>query len=71
MFVRKSCRPFVLVLLAVFAIAAASGCSWMGRTAGKAQAKVERKVDAVEQGYDKGYKEEKAKTAPQESSNAQ
>ena len=38
-----------------------TGCSWLGKTAGKTQAKIERKVDAVERGYGDGYKEEKAK----------
>lgn len=36
-----------------------TGCSWVGRTAGKASAKIERKADAVEQGYKEGYNEEK------------
>jgi len=37
------------------------GCSWVGRTAGKASAKIERKTDAVQQGYDDGRKEEQTK----------
>lgn len=37
------------------------GCSWVGRTAGKASAKIERKADAVQQGYDDGRKEEQTK----------
>ena len=37
------------------------GCSWVGRTAGKASAKIERKADAVQQGYNDGYKEEQKK----------
>lgn len=37
------------------------GCSWVGRTAGKASAKIERKVDDVQQGYKDGYKEEHTK----------
>ena len=48
----------------------AGGCSWVGQTAGKAQAKIERKAQAVEQGYEKGYSEEKAKTAPEENTEA-
>ncbi len=59
-------RFAALALTAALALAFTSGCSWMGRTAGKAQAKVERKIDAVEQGYDQGYKEEKGKSAPKE-----
>ena len=56
-------RMLCCALLAAFALGAVSGCSWMGRTAGKAQAKVERKADAVEQGYHQGYNEEKAKSS--------
>ncbi len=55
-------RALAAMILVTLALGAAAGCSWMGRTAGKAQAKVERKVDAVEKGYDEGYKEEKAKS---------
>lgn len=44
------------------------GCSWMGKTAGKAQAKLERKTQAVEDGYHEGYESEKAKTAPPQKS---
>ena len=58
-------RMVCCALLAVVALSAVSGCSWMGRTAGKAQAKIERKTDAVEQGYEQGYQQEKAKSAPQ------
>lgn len=46
------------------------GCSWMGRTAGKAQAKLERKAQAVEDGYHEGYESEKAKTAPPQKSDS-
>ncbi len=64
---RLSSLPRILccALVAAFALGAGSGCSWMGRTAGKAQAKVERKTDAVEQGYHQGYSEEKAKSSSQ------
>ena len=56
------------VLLALAAVlAGTAGCGWMGRTAGKAQAKVERGVDAMNQGYKDGYEKEHAKDAPQES----
>jgi hypothetical protein len=46
----------------VYCLALPAGCSWVGQTAGKAQAKIERKADDLEQGYQKGYEEEKAKT---------
>ncbi len=39
------------------------GCAWVGRTAGKAQAKIERKADTVEGGYKEGYRQEKSKSA--------
>lgn len=42
--------------------ALASGCSWMGRTAGRAQAKAERNVEALEKGYKDGYESERGKT---------
>ncbi|MDR1241794.1 MAG: hypothetical protein LBM00_03260 [Deltaproteobacteria bacterium] len=50
----------------IFLTAAGScltGCAWIGRVAGKADAKIERKIDSVEQGYEEGYAQEKAKTA--------
>ena len=54
-----------ILFLCCLAILATSvllgGCSWMGRTAGKAQAKVERKIGSVEEGYHEGYSQEKAK----------
>lgn len=51
----------IMVLCATFMF---SGCSWAGRTAGKAQAKLERKADALEHGYKQGYGSEKSKTVP-------
>lgn len=53
----------IISLLGVLAVSVvfSSGCSWAGRTAGKAQAKIERKADDVQEGYHRGYKEEKAK----------
>ncbi len=48
-----------LVLFA-FAIIT-TGCTWVGQTSGKVQAKMERKTQAVKDGYDKGYEEEKNK----------
>jgi hypothetical protein len=69
---RQSSKPFeiftkgmnmriVIVCLAGFFLSTTcTGCSWLGQTAGKAQAKIERKVNAVEQGYEEGYKNEKS-----------
>jgi outer membrane lipoprotein-sorting protein len=37
------------------------GCAWVGRTVGKAQAKMERKAETLESEYHQGYKDEKAK----------
>ncbi len=61
----------ILVLLLVFAAPVISGsCSWVGRTAGKVQAKMERKADDVESGYQQGYEQEKAKNAKAEGSSS-
>jgi len=51
-----------MILLAFITLIFSSGCAKVGSTAGKAQAKIERKVRAVEDGYQRGYAEEKAKT---------
>ncbi|MDO4766547.1 MAG: hypothetical protein Q4B25_00125 [Pseudomonadota bacterium] len=52
-----------IVMLPVFiTVIFSSGCAKVGSTAGKAQAKIERKVHAVKDGYHRGYSEEKAKT---------
>lgn len=56
----------IITGLLLFGILGMIGCHWVGRTAGKAQAKIERKVDSVERGYDEGYSQEKRKTAPQQ-----
>ncbi|MDR1686253.1 MAG: hypothetical protein LBR82_07430 [Desulfovibrio sp.] len=50
----------VLCMVLLLGISA-GGCSWMGRTAGKAQAKVERKAHDLERGYHQGYEEEQVK----------
>jgi hypothetical protein len=55
-------RTALLCMLSVSCLVLSGGCSWVGHTAGKAQAKIERKADSLEQGYQKGYEEEKAKT---------
>jgi hypothetical protein len=52
-------RILASCLIALFFLS--GGCSWVGRTAGKASAKIERKADAVQQGYNDGYKEEQKK----------
>lgn len=52
----------IMILLAFITLIFSSGCAKVGSTAGKAQAKIERKVRAVEDGYQRGYAEEKAKT---------
>ena len=58
-----SLRLLCLMLLAGMA-GSAGACSWAGRTAGKAHAKIERQVDSVESSYHKGYEDEKNKSAP-------
>ncbi|SHN61770.1 hypothetical protein [Desulfovibrio litoralis] len=50
------------LLLVVFSIMClTSACSWVGKNTGKAVAKVERKVDSLEQGYKDGYQQEQKK----------
>jgi hypothetical protein len=50
-----------IIAVCLIGLFLSTGCSWLGKTAGKAQAKIERKTDSVERGYEDGYKEEKAK----------
>ena len=49
-------------VLLVSLLSAVGGCAWMGKTAGKAQAKVERGVKSMEEGYQEGYEAERAKS---------
>lgn len=58
----------IRILLMTAVIAGLASCSWVGETAGKAHAKIERKTQSVESGYQRGYDEEKAKTAGKEHS---
>jgi hypothetical protein len=58
-------RILAVCLIGIFL---STGCGWASRTAGKAQAKLERKADSVERtpdkierSYDEGYNREKAK----------
>lgn len=55
--------PIAIICMACIAL---SGCSWVGQTAGKTQAKIERKAQDLDAGYHKGYEAEKAKTAPKQ-----
>ena len=50
----------MLLLLAAL-VAGGGGCAWMGKAAGKAQAKVENKVDAMDRSYHESYEQERAK----------
>ena len=61
---------FMRIFLMTSIVAGLASCAWVGETAGKAQAKIERKTQAVESGYQRGYEEEKAKTAKKEHSEA-
>ncbi len=54
---------YLLVFVVLGLVMSAGGCAWVGRTAGKAQAKIERKANDLESGYHDGYKGEKAKSA--------
>lgn len=58
----------IRIFLMTAVIAGLTSCSWVGETAGKAHAKIERKTQSVESGYHRGYEEEKAKTASREQS---
>lgn len=51
-------KGLVLLVLAAVLVGM-SGCGWMGRTAGKAQAKVEKGVEALGKGYKDGYEDER------------
>lgn len=57
---------FIRIFLMIAVLAGSTSCSWVGETAGKAHAKIERKTQSVESGYHRGYEEEKAKTAEKE-----
>jgi hypothetical protein len=57
--------PLSLCILLLGFSFVGGGCSWVGRTAGKAQAKIERKATTVEESYHQGYREEKKKETPQ------
>lgn len=48
-------------LLCIVLVALLGGCSWVGRTAGKAKAHIESGAQSMEAGYDEGYAEEKSK----------
>lgn len=62
----KPSRAILAGLFAALLIANVGGCSWMGRTAGKAQAKVERNMQSIEKGYQEGYETERGKTKSKE-----
>jgi hypothetical protein len=49
---------YIILMLFCFSL---TGCSWVGESAGKIQAKMERKGNALEQGYEEGYEKEKTK----------
>jgi len=55
---------FTALLTLMLVAALATGCSWMGRTAGKAQAKAEKNLKAIEQGYHDGYEQEHSRSKP-------
>ena len=48
--------------MVIFILMFSSGCGWLGRTVGKAQAKIERKTGDLVDGYNEGYSNEKQKT---------
>jgi hypothetical protein len=56
-------RVFAVFLIATVCFSV-SGCAWMGRTAGKAKAKIERKAGEMDRAYHEGYAGEKKKSTP-------
>jgi hypothetical protein len=50
-----------MISLVFLGLAFSGGCSKIGSTAGKAQAKIEKGVSNMEEGYHQGYAKEKAK----------
>lgn len=54
--VRKRYGVLLLVVAGLFLV---NACSWIGETAGKAQAGVEGAVKDTKEGYHKGYEEGK------------
>ena len=59
-----------LLLLAAVPVCA-SGCAWMGKAAGKAQAKVENKIDAMDKSYHDSYERERAKGSSEKQNSGQ
>lgn len=59
----------VTVLLAAAFLLSCSGCSWMGRTVGKAQGSIERGLDNFESGYHEGYKQDSPKQPKEKNEN--
>lgn len=45
----------ILALAVFFSMALTTGCSWLGETAGRAQAGVENAINDTQAGYHKGY----------------
>ena len=67
-------KKALMAVLIVFLGFSLPACAWMGRTAGKAKAKIERKTDEIDRSYHQGYANEKSKTEkpnPAESSKKQ
>ena len=54
-------KKCALVLILIYACSLLPACSWVGETAGKVSAKMERKSNDVEAGYKRGYEQEKNK----------
>lgn len=51
----------MMVLLVLLGLTFSAGCAKVGSTAGKAQAKIEKGAENMEEGYHEGYAKEKAK----------
>ncbi len=57
-----------ITALLIAACLGTGGCAWMGKTAGRAQASVERGVEDLKTGYDEGYSTEKSRNGKKRAS---
>lgn len=47
------------IFVLMFSIFSLSGCGWVGNTAGKTEAKIEKGYEQMQDGYREGYASEK------------
>ncbi len=63
---RESMRKATIFLLGAFLLCACTACADMGRTFGKAGAKIEQKMDSFSEGYKEGREAELKKEQKEE-----